>query len=367
MKHSFGSYIKSARIKAGFGQREFARKIGVSPSYINDLEQSKRPSPRFEVLNLMRTTLGIDDDLFYDLAGISKNRLPPDIEEYLNNNDASTSLIRILQNLHMTEARVMEIKNLITSQNYKAIIVAAGLGSRLKELTKDIPKCMLDLNGKTVLQHQLDAYKLNGVSDVSVVRGYKKEKINIDGLKYFENTDYENNNILNSLFYAEEELNGNVIISYSDIVFSPKIIQRVLESNADISIVVDVDWRGRYENRKDHPIAEAENVIVDANNAVVDIGKITTSPGDIYGEFIGMIKLSPRGADIFKRHFHRAKALFWNKPYQRAPIFQKAYITDILKDMAELGVPIQTVIIEQGWQEIDTEEDYNNARLEFKL
>ena len=143
-------------------------------------------------------------------------------------------------------------------------------------------------------------------------------------------------------------------------------MDRLLESNADISIVVDVDWRGRYESRADHPVEEAENVIFDANHLVVDIGKIMTSSNDVHGEFIGMMKLTPRGAEIFKRHFHRAKELFWDKPYQRAATFQKAYITDILKDMSELGVHIQTVIIEQGWQEIDTIEDFKNAQRNYK-
>jgi choline kinase/transcriptional regulator with XRE-family HTH domain len=365
MEILFGPYIRDLRKQAGFGQREFARLIGVAPSYLNDMELGRRASPRLEVLHSIRCALNVDEEFFYDLAGASKNRLPPDVEEYLLSNESSTSLVRLLKNLHMSEAKVMGIKNLIASQNYKAIIIAAGLGSRLNELTEDCPKCMLELDGKSILEHQLDAYNTNGISDISVIRGYKKEKINIAGLNFFENTDFKNNNILNSLFYGEEALEGNVIVSYSDIVFSPKIVERLLDSNADISIVVDVDWRGRYKNRKEHPISEAENVIVDANNAVVDIGKIMTSPDDVYGEFIGMMKFSPRGCEIFKRHFHRAKALFWNKPYQRAATFQQAYITDILKDMAELGVPVQTIIIEQGWQEIDTAEDYNNARLNF--
>ena len=133
------------------------------------------------------------------------------------------------------------------------------------------------------------------------------------------------------------------------------------ESSADISIVVDVDWRGRYENRNDHPIDEAENVFFDANHAVVDIGKIMNDKDDVHGEFIGMMKFTPRGAEIFRKHFHRAKQLFWNKPFQRSEIFQKAYLTDILKDMTELGVPIHTVIIEQGWVEIDTLEDFKKA------
>ena len=172
--------------------------------------------------------------------------------------------------------------------------------------------------------------------------------------------------ILNSLFYAEDELNGNVIVSYSDILFESAVVKRLLESDADISIVVDIDWRAYYVNRKDHPLEAAENVIFNANNEVVKIGKVLTAKDDVFGEFIGMMKFSPRGADLFKRHFQRAKELFWNHPFQRAKTFQKAYITDMIQDMVDLGVPIHCVIIERGWKEIDTVEDYEKALKEFE-
>ena len=366
MDHNFGSYIRKARLDAGLGQRELARTIGVAPSYLNDIEHSKRPAPSGDFIDKISELLPVNCEIINDFAGFTKNSLPPDIEAYLLKNVGASALVRMLLNLKFSDHKIMELKKMIASQNYKAIVIAAGLGSRLKELTKDKPKCMLELNGKSMLQHQLDAYAVNGIADVAVVRGYKAEKINQGRLAYYENTDFENNNVLNSLFYAEPAINGNVIISYSDIVFTPKIVERLMECNADISIVVDVDWRGRYASREDHPIDEAENVIFDANHAVVDIGKIMISPDDVHGEFIGMMKFTPRGAEIFKRHFHRAKELFWEKPYQRAATFQKAYITDILKDMAELGVHIQTVIIEQGWQEIDTIEDFENAKSKFK-
>ena len=100
---------------------------------------------------------------------------------------------------------------------------------------------------------------------------------------------------------------------------------------------------------------------------MVKIVKILTDKDDVHGEFIGMMKLTPRGAEIFKRHFHRAKQMFWDKPYQRAEIFQKAYITDIIQDMADLGVPVHCVIIERGWKEIDTVEDYEKAIKEFDI
>ena len=262
-KKTFGSFIKTARLNSSIGQRELARGVGVSPAYLNDIEQDKRAAPSVAVLNLIKSYLKIEDDLFFDLAGQSKKKIPPDVEAFLLSNEAAIATARMLKNLKFSEEKIMELKNMIASQNYKAIIIAAGLGSRLNELTRDIPKCMLKVDSKTILEHQLDAYNSNGITDISIVRGYKKDKINFNQLKYYENTDYQNNNILNSLFYAEKEIQGNVIVSYSDIIFSPKIIERLLESSADISIVVDVDWRGRYENRNDHPIDEAENVFFD--------------------------------------------------------------------------------------------------------
>ncbi|HCR04275.1 MAG TPA: hypothetical protein DIU18_03735 [Gemmatimonadetes bacterium] len=253
----------------------------------------------------------------------------------------------------------------MTSSNVKAIVIAAGLGSRLKGYTEDLPKCMLKFGEKTLLERQVDAYRECGIKNISVIRGYKKEKINYPNLRYYDNPEFKNNNILNSLFYAEEELKGNVVVAYSDIIFDAAVVRRLLEAQSDVSIVVDIDWRGYYLDRKDHPIEEAENVIFSTDNEVIKIGKILTEKDDVHGEFIGMMKFTPRGADIFKRHFHRAKQLFWDKPYQRAKVFQKAYITDIIQDMADLGVPIHCVIIERGWQEIDTVEDYEKAVQEF--
>jgi len=261
---------------------------------------------------------------------------------------------------------VLTVKDLVSSINVKSIIIAAGLGSRLKGYTEALPKCMLMFGEKTLLERQLEVYKDCGIKDISVVRGFKKEKINYKGLNYYDNTDYHNNNILNSLFYAEEAISGNVVISYSDILFDTSVVSRLLESNADISIVVDIDWRGYYIGRQDHPVEEAEKVIFDANNEVLKIGKVITTKQDVYGEFIGMLKLSPRGSEIIKLHFNRAKKIFWDKPFQRSQTFQKAYITDLIQDMVDMGVSIHCVIIERGWKEIDTVEDYEKALIEFE-
>ena len=365
-KELFGNYIRHLRLKKQIGQRELARKIGVSASYLNDIEQNKRPSPRVEVLEALTDVLEADIPTINDLAGLSKNDLPPDILEFIRGSSELVSLLRLIKAYNLTDQEIMEFENFMNTSKAKAIIIAAGLGSRLKSYTENLPKCMLKFGDKTLLERQIEAYRNCGINNISVIRGYKKEKINYEDLRYYENPDFENNNILNSLFYAEEELNGNVIVAYSDILFEASVVRRLLESQADISIVVDIDWRGYYDGRKEHPIEEAENVIFNANNEVLKIGKILTEKDDVHGEFIGMLKFTPRGAEIFKKHFHRAKEIYWDKPYQRAAIFQKAYITDIIQDMADLGVPVHCVIIERGWKEIDTVEDYQNALKEFE-
>ena len=365
-KKTFGTYIRSLRLYRGFGLRELARQLGISAPYLSDLEKDKRGAPRVDFVRNIVKVLDADSEIIYDLAGKSRNTIASDIEDLLNAKPEIVSLLRSANFFNLSKQQILEIKETMTSLNTSVIIIAAGLGSRLKKYTDNLPKCMLDFAGKTLLQRQLEAFKINGLNKISVIRGFKKEKINYPDLTYFENKEYKNNNILNSLMYAEEALNGHVIVSYSDILFEKEVVKRLMESEHDISIVVDIDWRGYYINRKDHPINEAENVIFDANNNVVEIGKILTGKHDVHGEFIGMLKLSPRGSEIFKKHFHRAKDLYWNKPFQRAKTFQKAYITDIIQDMTDLGVPIHCVIIERGWKEIDTEEDYKNALKSFE-
>ena len=364
-KIKFGTFIRELRLKSEIGQRELADKLGIAASYLNDIEKNKRTAPKQNIINKLSKILSIDKNHLHDLAGISKQGIAPDINEFIKSNPRIVSLIRSMKENNIEDNQLDQIENLLNKNNTKALIIAAGLGSRLKKHTEDLPKCMLDFGGKTLLQRQLDAYKKNSIKNISVIRGYKKEKINYKGLKYYENTDFKNNNILNSIFYAEDFISGNIVISYSDILFDSVVVKRALQSNHDISVVVDIDWRGYYVGRKDHPLSEAENVIFNSNNEVEKIGKINTGNEEVHGEFIGMIKLSNRGCEIFKEHFNRLKKLYWNKPFQRAAIFQKAYLTDFIQELVDIGVKVHCVIIESGWKEIDTVEDYKKALMAF--
>ncbi|OGZ18336.1 MAG: hypothetical protein A2Z68_00350 [Candidatus Nealsonbacteria bacterium RBG_13_38_11] len=242
----------------------------------------------------------------------------------------------------------------------KAIILAAGMGSRLRPLTNDKPKCLLEINGRTILDRQLEALREYSVKDISIIRGYKAEMLNFSGIKYYENTNYLNNNILNSLFYAEKEMDGEFIVSYSDIIYNRVVVEELLKSDKDIALVVDEEWRGYYQGRTEHPIEEAENVIIQ-NGKIVQIGKHVTA-NEAHGEFIGLAKFGKMGGEIFKKEFQRVKKEYWGKPFQKAQTFERAYLTDMFQELIDRGVELYSVKIKKNWWEIDTNQDLRKVR-----
>lgn len=250
------------------------------------------------------------------------------------------------------------------SKTNKAIIIAAGMGKRLRPLTDDKPKCLLDVGGKTIMERQLETLKLCGINDTAVIRGYRADKINFAGIKYYENPNYQNNNILNSLFCAQDAMNGSLIVSYSDILYDRSVIEKLLEDQHDIAAVVDTDWQEYYQGRIGHPLEEAEKVMIQ-NGKVARLGKkVKAEEAD--GEFIGMIKLSGQGAEIFKKEFQRVKEEYGGKPFHEAVVFEKAYLTDMLQELVDRGIDVYPVLIRKNWWEMDTVEDLEKVRKIFK-
>ena len=246
----------------------------------------------------------------------------------------------------------------------KAIIVAAGPSSRLMPVTSEMPKCLLEVGGKTILERALEALRANGIESIAVVRGYCSHLVNYPNVTYYENPNFRENNILRSLFYAEREMDDDFIFSYSDIVYSSEIVAKLMERDADIALTVDVDWLNAYEGRTLHPISEAELVKV-KNSQMVKIGKEVVRPDEAYGEFIGLAKFTRSGAEAMKTAYHRVAEERPAVPFQHAASLEKAYITDMIQELIDNGQPVQSIDIEGGWMEIDTPQDLERARKVF--
>ncbi|NHJ02908.1 MAG: phosphocholine cytidylyltransferase family protein [Candidatus Heimdallarchaeota archaeon] len=245
----------------------------------------------------------------------------------------------------------------------KAIILAAGPSSRMRPLTDDSPKTLVPIEGKPILQRLLEAYRSCGIDEIAVVRGYQKEKFTIPNLTYFDNDNYLKNNILSSLFYAEEFMQDEFLVSYCDILYSKEVIQKLLDSPHDISLIIDTEWEERYKGRTEHPTDEAELACVE-DGLVTRLSKFF-NPAVAYGEFIGLAKFSKKGSETFRRNYYRVRDNKWCKfegRFHDATILDYAYLTDMIQELIARGYPVHSVDIQKGWVEIDTMQDYEYAK-----
>lgn len=250
----------------------------------------------------------------------------------------------------------------------KAIIIAAGPSKRMRPLTRDIPKCLLRINGKAIVEQLLGCFRDEGIRDISIIRGFKKEKLIFSDVTYFENSDYWTNNILHSLMNARPKLEEaqtageDVIITYSDIWVEKEPVQKLVKMHGDFAALVDVAWEHHYQGRTDHPFGEAEIAIFDGQKQMQKIGKHleeARNSGKPHGEFIGMWKASPQGIRLLLEHFDRVNASHTlADPFQKAKEWQKAYITDMLQELIDNGIKIACILIEGGWKEFDTVQDF---------
>jgi choline kinase len=243
----------------------------------------------------------------------------------------------------------------------RAIIVAAGMGRRLAPYTDDRPKCLVEVNGRSILERQIEAYRAAGVDDVCVVRGYLAERIALPGVRYFENARYRENNILASLFCAEEAMEGGFLFSYSDIVFRREVARAAAESAADYGLIVDRRWAEAYQGRDLHPISEAELARVE-DGRVLSVGKRKVAAAEAHGEFIGLARFSAGAAATLRREYRRLERELGGGPFGDAKRFEVAYLTDLLNHLIGAGEEMRAVDIDGGWREIDTTQDLERAR-----
>ncbi len=242
----------------------------------------------------------------------------------------------------------------------KAIIIGAGRGKRLEHLTEQIPKTMVPIVGRPMLESILDALAAGGLSRAETVFicGYKAEVVRqaYPELSYVMNEDWPNNNILLSLLCAREQLLGGFVSTYADIVYRPEAVTKLMASPHDITLVCDTGWRRRYLNRSEHPESDAEKMRAEGSR-VVELSRHIQSD-EASGEFIGVMRLSAAGAQRFVQAFDQAQQRFAALPeFREGRSFQKAYLIDLLQHMLEQGEPIHCVFMDGGYMEIDTTQD----------
>lgn len=242
----------------------------------------------------------------------------------------------------------------------KAIILAGGLGTRLGKYTKNLPKCMLNFLGKTLIERGVEIFRKCGVTDIIVTRKHLKEKINLSDVGY-DDKEADETNMLDDFFHARKEFDEDIILCYGDIVFEEEVVKKLIDSRADISVVADVDWKGYWEARLGDWKKDSESFVFEENK-IISLG-ISNPPEDkMHARYVGLIKFSKKILQKIIDIYDENAKKYWEKPWHTSKSFKKAYMTDFLQELINRGFDVRVVKINKGWLEFDTEKDYELAQ-----
>lgn len=237
----------------------------------------------------------------------------------------------------------------------KVIILAAGQGTRLKPLTNDRPKCLVEIEGRALLDVQLEVIKTQQISEITIVGGYRDEMLRREDCMLIKNERYYETNMVWTLFCAEQHFGDDLIVSYGDIVYSQECLNQLLKSDADISVVVDRDWEKYWRLRSEDPLNDAESLKINSKGNIIEIGQKASSVQEIQGQYIGLMRFNKKGISILKEVFHQAiqeREIRGKNP-------ENAYMTDLLQLIIDKGFEVKPTVISGSWIEIDSVEDTN--------
>ncbi len=250
----------------------------------------------------------------------------------------------------------------------KIIILAAGYGSRLMPYTNEIPKCMVELAGKPLLQYQIETLNAAGFNDIAVVGGHRIEKIVGKDIKIIKNNKFDCTNMVYSLFCAEKFMDEkeDLIVTYGDIVYEKKVLDSLIQSTSPITISVDKDWDKLWKIRMANPLDDAETLKLRDGVYIDELGKKPKDFDDIQGQYMGLIKISADFVQQFCCAWHSLN----RKLTYDGQDFNNMYMTSFIQKFIDDGIKVEAAFTNGGWLEIDTKSDldlYHNLYESNKL
>ena len=159
------------------------------------------------------------------------------------------------------------------------------------------------------------------------------------------------------------EFDEDLIISYGDIVYTKSVLEKVMKSKFDFNIAIDINWKNYWKKRYGKIDFDTESLKLDNSNNIVSLGLEKTPIDEIDGRYVGLMKFSKNGLSVFERIYDEAKKKYWDSPWQHSKKpFKQAYMTDIIQELIDRKYKINSVLIEGGWMEFDTNQDYEKQK-----
>jgi len=230
----------------------------------------------------------------------------------------------------------------------RAIVLAAGRGSRLGSLGDGRPKCLVELSGKPLIARQVAALRGGGASEIGIVRGYRADMIQLPGIVYFENPRWSETNMVSSLCAAAPWLRkGPVIVSYADIFFRRELVRELVESQDDLAIAYDRNWHMLWTRRFAEPLSDAETFRADSTGRLVEIGGKARIVEEIAGQYMGLLRIAPAAWQAIEELLDRLDR----------QVRDRLDMTRLLQRLLERRFPIATIAADGQWGEVDSASD----------
>ncbi len=242
----------------------------------------------------------------------------------------------------------------------RAIVIAASRGAALGLLTAERPKCMIDVRGQPLLRRLVAALRDSGVGDITVVRGYRKEAIDLPSISTVDNDAYETTGEAASLACAIDRLEGPCVLSYGDILFRRHLLDGLLAAEGDVVVAVDALQKNRTDADPER-VADLVGCSRPHSGNYLDeeepvwlrrIGN-DLRPAEADGEWIGLCKLSARGAALVRAELQAMRA---------EGTLERASLLEMLSRLIAAGHPIGVVYVLGGWLDVDDAFDLARAR-----
>ncbi len=246
----------------------------------------------------------------------------------------------------------------------RAIILAAGRGSRLNKYTEALPKGMLPLHGRPLLQMQINLLRKAGIKDIVIVKGYQAEKIGFSDVKYYTNKDWANTNMVASLFCAEPEFDGadDILVCYADTIHEPRVIQQIQKEHYDLSKAIDIDYKKYWTARLGDWKLDSESCTLNPDGSIKEIGEEdVTDEERLHGRDASLTFISKKFAPKVLEHYKKIKSTYWKKPFIDGKSVKEINMTNLLQAWINNGWKVMANKIKRGWMEFDTNEDYELA------
>jgi choline kinase len=236
------------------------------------------------------------------------------------------------------------------------VVLGAGQGLRLRPLTDDRPKCLVEIAGQPILDHQLDIFRQTGVTEVHVVAGYCAEKVVRPGVQLHINPRYATTNMVTTLFAAESAMrdDADLIISYGDIVYETRVLHELLRNPAPVALAIDRSWRRYWEARMANPLTDAETLKLGEGDRIIELGKKPRDYADIQGQYMGLIKVR---ADHVAKLAPAWRAIDRKRVFDGGKDYDNMYMTSFLQHLIDTGWDVRAALVDNGWMEIDAIED----------